>query len=184
MEKKYFWREKNADACMGKGKVFEPTREELKAELVAKLRQKLDRVDVIFDKAARKNYWETDEKSKSFNLEDFSEEELQRKIGLNVVVDFLQLTRDLCQFYEIELRRQNPNKLSVEDIKKQYEINIKSLDDESEIQSSVENILRTTISLMNLLGLAFEDVEQKRKEKEEKQGSFYKGKYVIIDLKK
>ncbi len=63
---------------------------------------KLDRVEIIYNKDARRKYWEQDEKPKKIKLEDYSEEELQQLIGMNVVVDFLQLIHNLCQFNKID----------------------------------------------------------------------------------
>lgn len=39
---KYFWREKNANKCVGKFEVIEPTKQELEKELILKFEQKLD----------------------------------------------------------------------------------------------------------------------------------------------
>ena len=184
VKKKYFWREKNAENCKTKGLVIMPTKDELKAELTKKLWQKLDRVNLIFDKKARLDYWEKDEKPKNYKLEDYSEEELQRKIGANVAVDFLQLVRDLCQFYGIKILNKNLPKsnLSLDEIKIDLKDNIMLLEKEITIEKAIRNIFKITISLINLLNLDFEKVEHMRKEKEEKQGSFLNGKYVIIDM--
>lgn len=185
-EIKYFWREKNAENCKTKGIVITPTKNELKAELTKKLWQKLDRVNLIFDKKARLDYWEKDEKPKNYKLEDYSEEELQRKIGANVAVDFLQLVRDLCQFYGIKILNKNLPKsnLSLDEIKIGLKDNIMLLEKQIDIENAIKNIFELTISLINLLNFEIKKVESMRKEKEEKQGGFLHGKYVIIDMDK
>ena len=60
----YFWREKNADKCAEKWKIVKPTREELGKELILKVEQKLSRIDVVFNKTARLEYYTTDKKPK------------------------------------------------------------------------------------------------------------------------
>ena len=50
---RYFWREKNAEKCVGKYEVKTPTKKELEKELIAKLEQKIDKIDAVFNKNAR-----------------------------------------------------------------------------------------------------------------------------------
>ena len=53
---RYFWREKNAEKCVGKYEVKTPTKKELEKELIAKLEQKIDKIDAVFNKNARIGY--------------------------------------------------------------------------------------------------------------------------------
>lgn len=180
---KYFWREKNAMGCAGKGEILNPTKEELEKELVSKLWQKLDRIEIIFDKNARKQYWEQDEKPKKIKLEDYSEEELQQLIGMNVVVDFLQLIHDLCQFYSVSFNsfKRQPQNLDIEGIKVVLRENIGHVGSKN-IEITLSNIYNLILSLMKILNLNYDIVENKRLEKEKKQGNFYNGKYVLIEI--
>ena len=100
---KYFWREKNAIMCIGKFQVFEPTVQELEKELILKFEQKLNRINIIFDKNARKAYYQQDKKPKQ-DITGLTEKQIQQKLGLRVVVDFFQLIKDLCNFYEIDIK--------------------------------------------------------------------------------
>ena len=179
---RYFWREKNALSCIGKGKIINPTKEELGEELILKLWQKLDRVEIIYNKDARRKYWEQDEKPKKIKLEDYSEKKLQQLIGMNVVVEFLQLIHDLCQFNKIDFNalKKQPQNLNFNEVKQELRINIEKID--GNIKIALNNILNIILSLINLLNLNYDIVEKKRLEKEKKQGNFYNGKYVLIEI--
>lgn len=178
---KYFWREKNANFFLGKNEVIEPTKEELERELILKFAQKLDRIDVIFDRNAREDYFINDKKPKP-NIENMSESEIQQKIGLNVVVDFIQVVRDICEFYKYDFKKlssKSHNKITKEEIKRNIKNDINNLFIRQDIFDRINDIYQNAIYLANLLNLDLELIEQTRKEKEEKQGNFFNGKYVI-----
>lgn len=180
---RYFWRERNALSCAGKGIISNPTKKELEKELILKLWQKLDRIEIIFDINARRKYWEQDKKPKKFKLEDYSEEELQQMIGMNVVVDFLQLIHDLCQFYSVSFNsfKRQPQNLDIEGIKVALKENI-GLVGSKNTEITLSNIYNLILSLMKILNLNYDIVENKRLEKEKNQGNFYNGKYVLIEI--
>ena len=53
--KKYFWREKNANNYIGKCNIVVPTSDELFKEIIKKFEEKLEMIDVIFDKIKKMN---------------------------------------------------------------------------------------------------------------------------------
>ena len=181
--KKYFWREKNADSCKGKGQIILPTREELERELILKLEQKLGRMALIFDKEARMEYFLKDKKPKRIKIDDLSEEEIQRVLGKNVIIDFLQVLMDLCNFYEIDFNTLSscPQKIAKEGISAKIKENIDNLLSNKKIKQSIEQIYTANIALANLLKLDLNDIEKQRKIIEQKEGCFFKGKYVVFD---
>ena len=65
---KYFWREKNADLQIGKYEVIVPTKKQLFDELIKKLHEKVEMIDVIFDKEKRQQYLQTKGKDTSVNV--------------------------------------------------------------------------------------------------------------------
>lgn len=177
--KKYFWREKNADKFIGKNEVIVPTKSELEQELILKLEQKRNRMIMIFDKKAREEYFGHDEKPKEFKLEDYEEEEIQKMIGYNCAVDFLQLVYDMCTFYNYKAKPYEIKSYQTFDsINEQMKETINNLKTNPNFKE-VTTIYSLTTSLIRLLNLDYKKVEARRKELEEKQGTFFKGKYVI-----
>ena len=184
---KYFWREKNADKFVGRYEVIVPTKEELEKELILKFEQKLGRIDIIFDKNAREKYYREDKKPKEIKLEGLTEEEIQQKIGLNVVVDFLQVVYDFSKFkgvnFEILLSKnfKTPRKRSAEKIKSSIQKTIEDLKAKNNVNEALLQIYFSSRALAKLLKLDFGEVYKKQQEKQEVQGNFLNGKYVIFE---
>lgn len=178
---KYFWREKNADSCVGKGQIILPTSEELERELILKLDQKLGRMTFIFDKKAREEYFKL-KKPKRINIENLSEEETQRVVGKNVIVDFMQIIMDLCGFYKIDIKtlKNKDQTMEKEEIFAKIKEGIDNLLLKKKINPSIEIIYNCNVALANMLGLDLNDIEMQRKAVEQKEGSFLKGKYVLF----
>ena len=180
--KRYFWREKNADLFLGKNEVILPTREELEEELVKKLAQKVERLIMIYNKKARELYFSKDEKANDIKLENLSEKEIQKIIGFNVAVDFLQLIKDLCLFYNIKVEKPlkgNQIANSFEELATDIYKQIENLLKKTQVVDSIQAIYNSIFTLSEMLDLSFNEIEEQQIKREEKQGSFYKGKYVI-----
>lgn len=176
---KYFWREKNALFCMDKAKVYNPSPEELERELVKKLAQKVDRIDVIFDKKAREEYYKNDKKPKELKLESYTESELQALLGTQYLADFLQVLCDLCDFYKIDRNLQKIDcQNDKEIIKAIISQSVIELQCKQNIKENLQKVAGAVAMLADMLNLSHEMLEEKRIEKEKKQGSFLKGKYV------
>ena len=178
----YFWREKNAENCAEKWKVVEPTREELGKELVLKVEQKLGRIDVVFDRVKRLEYYTTDKKPKK-SLDGLSEKQIINLLGTRVSVDFAQLYFDFCDFYGFEKQevKNEFESLNVSDLKIEVEKIIKDLKNGKDLAFSVQKLLMTAKQIANLCGAKWRDVCSLREQKEEEEGSFFKGKYVFYD---
>ena len=173
---KYFWREKNANIYVGKNEVVDPNKEELFDELVKKNEEKLQMLNVIFDKGKRIEY--LTKKSKTIPI-GTPEIAVQQKIGTRVIIDFLQLIYDICEFkglkqnfsYEFILRTKeeiyNSIKLAIEELK-------------NKTNDSLVLIHKNIMSLIGILSLSYNNLEQERQKIEEKEGSFLKGKFVIM----
>lgn len=173
--KKQFWREKNANSFIGKCNIIAPTSDELFEEIIKKFEEKLEMIDVIFDKAKRNEYL-----SKKNNAipKETPELVIQQKIGLRVIVDFLQLVKDLCKLKNIKI--DFPNLASH---KNKEEIYLSMKNAISNLKTSTKNsfliIYENTLNLTNILSLNYEMLEAERQKIEEKEGSFYKGKIVL-----
>ena len=165
---KYFWREKNANIYVGKNEVVDPNKEELFDELVKKNEEKLQMLNVIFDKGKRIEY--LTKKSKTIPI-GTPEIAVQQKIGTRVIIDFLQLIYDICELkglkqnfsYEFILR----TKEAIEELK-------------NKTNDSLVLIHKNIMSLIGILSLSYNNLEQERQKIEEKEGSFLKGKFVIM----
>ena len=179
--KRYFWREKNAYSCAESGQVIDPTREELEQELVLKLVQKLNRSTLIFDKQARTNYLANQTQSR-IKIENLSEEEIQREVGKNVIVDFVQVLMDLCRFYEIDFNflSQGSQKMTKEEVYAKIKRSIDNLLLKKKVKQSIEQIYLANIALADLLKLNLADIEKQRAFIEQSEGNFFKGKYVVF----
>lgn len=173
---RHFWREKNANIYIGKNEVIVPNKEELFEELVKKFEEKLQMIKVIFNKEKRSEYLE--KKNKAIP-EGTPEIVIQQKIGTRVVVDFLQLIKDTCglkslkQDFSYELISQTQ-----EEIYSSIKLAIENL--KSKTNDSLVLIHKNIMSLIKILSLTYDNLEQERQRIEEKEGSFVKGKFVIM----
>lgn len=176
--KKVFWREKNADVFMDKAEIIIPSKEELFISIIDKLKEKIFMVDVIFDSDARNQYL----KEKNKNIPEGTPLiVIQQKIGTRVIIDFLQLAMDLAALVNVSVNINSDDGviLNQDDIKQQLLVCINDLN--SNKNENINKICSIALNLMNLLGLDYEKIEEQRKLIEEKEGNFYKGKYVILE---
>lgn len=178
MMKKVFWREKNADSFIDKAEIIIPSKEELFASIVDKLKEKIFMIDVIFDENSRNQY--LSEKNKIIP-EGTPLIVIQQKIGTRVVIDFLQLTKDLASLIDVDINENFSQNviMNKEEIKEQLSLAIADLYKNTALH--LNEIVDITFKLMNLLELKYEKIEEQRKLIEEKEGNFYKGKYVILE---
>lgn len=180
---RYFWREKNADSCKADAQVILPTRDELEEELIKKLEQKLDRITLIFDAAAREKYLSRGKRSSRIRIENLDKEEVQKEIGRNVIIDFMQTLKDLCEFYGMDFYAlpSGANKASREEICSAIKEGIKNLFSREDAGRAIENIYAANVALAEMLKLDLEDIEERRAAIEQREGSFFKGKYVVFE---
>lgn len=173
--KKYFWREKNANNFIGKCNIVVPTSDELFEEIIKKFEEKLEMIDVIFDKTKRNEYLSKKNKTIPKGTPEFV---IQQKIGSRVVIDFLQLVKDLCNLKNIKIDFPNiANSKSKEEIYLSMKNAISNL--KTIIKDSLVIIYENILNLTNILSLNYETLEAERQKVEEKEGSFYKGKIVL-----
>lgn len=172
---RYFWREKNANSFIGKCKVLGLTQSELFEEIIKKFYEKLDMINVIFNKTKREEYLY---KKNKIITENTPEIEIRQRIGTRVIIDFLQLIKDLCDLKHIKLKA-----ASSESGKNKDEIYLAISGAISNIKSNTEDSLLTIykniLNLIDLLLLNYMDIEIERQKVEEKEGSFYNGKIVV-----
>ena len=173
--KKYFWREKNANCFIGKCEIIVPTSNKLFEEIIKKFEEKLEMIDVIFDKTKRAEY--LSKKNKTIPKEN-PELVIEQKIGSRVIVDFLQLVKDLFHLKNIKIDFPN-----IASSKSKEEIYLSMKDAISNLKTNTKNsliiIYENILSLTNILSLNYEMLEVERQKVEEKEGSFYKGKIVL-----
>lgn len=172
---KYFWREKNANKFIEEFTVISPTKQELLDEIVKKFYEKLEMINVIFDNTKRNEY--LSKKSKTIP-EGTPEIVIQQKIGTRVIIDFLQLIKDMCELKNLHLNLSDTNSnKNKEEIIISIQSSIKNVKKQS--QESLVQIFYNIMNLINLLSLNYDKMECERQKVEEKEGSFYKGKFVI-----
>lgn len=173
--KKYFWREKNANSFIGKCKIVIPTSDELFEEIIKKFKEKLKMIDVIFDKTKRAEY--LSKKNKTIPKE-MPELVIRQKIGSRVIVDFLQLVKDLCNLKNIKI---DYTKFATHKNKEEIYLSLKNTVSnlKSNTKDSLIIIYENILNLTNVLSLNYEILEIERQKIEEKEGNFYKGKIVI-----
>lgn len=175
---KKFWREKNANYYIGKEEVVVPNKQELKESIINKFEEKILMIDVIFDENERNNYLK--EKNKKIP-EGTPLIKIQQKIGARVVVDFLQLIKDYSLLKEIDLKltfNENDKVVNKEEIKEGLSKSVCKLKDNAE--EGLYSIANKINNLIILLDLKYDQLENERKVIEEKEGSFYKGKFVAF----
>ena len=172
---KYFWREKNANSFGGKCEVIVPTSDELYKEIIKKIEEKLKMIDVIFDKTKRAEY--LSKKNKTI-LKETPELVIRQKIGSRVIVDFLQLVKDLCNLKNIKI---DYTKFATHKNKEEIYLSLKNAVSnlKSNTKDSLIIIYENILNLTNVLSLNYEILEIERQKIEEKEGNFYKGKIVI-----
>lgn len=172
---KYFWREKNANKFIEEFTVISPTKQELLDEIVKKFYEKLEMINVIFDNTKRNEY--LSKKNKAIP-EGTPEIVIQQKIGTRVIIDFLQLIKDMCELKNLHLNLSDTNSnKNKEEIIISIQSSIKNIKKQS--QESLVQIFYNIMNLINLLSLNYDKMECERQKVEEKEGSFYKGKFVI-----
>ena len=133
-------------------------------------------IDVIFDKYKREEYLLVKKKDIS---KEIPERIVKQKIGERVCIDFLQLIKDLCELKNLNLKFENKSKsLTQEEIYNSIHHAILNLN--SCLEESLKVIYCCICSLMTLLFLDFNTIELQREIIEKKEGSFIKGKIVLI----
>lgn len=178
-----FYREKNANSLIEKFKVEVPSNEVLIKEIKLKFLQKADMIEVIFNAKKRQKYLE--EKHKTIPPET-SEFEIQQKIGLRVLADFLDLETSLAKCYNLSLKQDS---LMIESSLKYLKLDSKRLSKNvcklcKKLQKGnkmAEILLKINENLKTIavyLKFTFEDIKTFADEIEKKEGSFYKGKLV------
>ena len=173
---KHFWREKNANYYKNTNEVVVPSEQELYEEIKSKFNEKLNMISVIFDKSKREEY--LTKKNKKIP-EGTPELVIQQKIGTRVIVDFLQLVKDMADLKKLSIKvEDNTNFNSHEQIQKSIKLHISNLD--FNIEMSLKGIYSSIINLIEILSLNVDDLETERQRIEEKEGSFFKGKIVIM----
>ena len=173
--KKHFWREKNANNFIEKCDIVVPTSDELFEEIIKKFEEKLEMIDVIFDKIKRNEY--LSKKNRTI-LKETPELVIEQKIGSRVVIDFLQLIKDLCNLKNIKINFPNiASSKSKEEIYLSMKNAIFNL--KTNTKDSLIIIYENILNLTNILSLNYEMLEVERQKVEEKEGSFYKGKIVL-----
>jgi len=175
---KKFWREKNANSNIGKAEVVIPNKQELTDSIINKFEEKLLMIDVIFDESARNKYLK--EKNKIIP-EGTPIIKIQQKIGARVVIDFLQLIKDWSLLKEIDFKleiNKNDKIVNKEEIIEVLRKGINQLKDNTE--KGLYSIFNEINDLIKLLKLNYEELENERKVIEEREGSFYKGKFVVF----
>lgn len=124
-------------------------------------------IDVIFDKAKRNEY--LSKKNKTIPKET-PELVIQQKIGSRVIVDFLQLVKDLCKLKNINI--DFPNLASH---KNKEEIYLSMKNAISNLKTSTKNslliIYENTLNLTNILSLNYEMLEADKKLKRKREVS-------------
>ena len=132
-------------------------------------------IDVIFDKIKRNEY--LSKKNRTI-LKETPELVIEQKIGSRVVIDFLQLVKDLCNLKNIKI--DFPNFVSPKSKEKIY-LSIKNAISNLKISTkdSLIIIYENILSLTKILSLNYDIIENERQKVEEKEGSFYKGKIVL-----
>lgn len=132
-------------------------------------------IDVIFDKIKRNEY--LSKKNRTIPKET-PELVIEQKIGSRVVIDFLQLVKDLCNLKNIKI--DFPNFVSPKSKEKIY-LSIKNAISNLKISTkdSLIIIYENILSLTKILSLNYDIIENERQKVEEKEGSFYKGKIVL-----
>ena len=111
-------------------------------------------------------------------LKETPELVIEQKIGSRVVIDFLQLIKDLCNLKNIKI--DFPNFVSPKSKEKIY-LSIKNAISNLKISTkdSLIIIYENILSLTKILSLNYDIIENERQKAEEKEGSFYKGKIVL-----
>lgn len=174
----YFFREKNADSFIGKDgvTVLNVSKEDLFDNIKSKLIEKVEMVNVIFEKSSRESYLK--EKGKVIDTY-IPEVEVQQKIGTRVIIDFLDLIYSICKLLKVSL---DTEILKEESISINFYIDLRKyvedLCEENNIVENIQSIFDTIFFMAKYLGLKMQDLERERKEVELKEGSFYNGKLV------
>ncbi len=173
---KFFWRENNANIYKGKCDIISPTPEELFDEIRNKFYEKLKMILVIFNQNERIAYLEKKGKSIPAGTPELI---VEQKIGTRVIIDFLQLIKDMCSLknidfdYNVQITDTKDITLLYNDINKA----ISSL--ENNISINLLTIYVNVLYLINKLSLNYSMLEKERKVVEEKEGNFYNGKIVF-----
>ena len=103
---------------------------------------------------------------------------IRQKIGSRVIVDFLQLVKDLCNLKNIKI---DYTKFATHKNKEEIYLSLKNAVSnlKSNTKDSLIIIYENILNLTNVLSLNYEILEIERQKIEEKEGNFYKGKIVI-----
>lgn len=174
-----FFRERNAESVRDEYDLVVPTKEELEKELKNKLHEKLEMIDVIFDLDARASYLK--QKGKVIP-KGVSELEIKKKIGLRVIIDFLDLTIALCMVSGVDYEKlliYNDNYIPDGGIFKGIFVeSVNKILNNETTEDSLKELSNAVIMLMNNLRLGFDFVEEERLKVEKAEGSFLNGKIL------
>ena len=179
MEGCKFFRERNAESVREEYEIIIPSQDELEIELKNKLVEKLEMIDVIFDEQKRAEYLK--KKGKEIP-KGVSEVVIKQKIGLRVLVDFLDLAISLCMvcgFNYEELLIYNDNYIVDGGIFKGiFTESINNVASNKITEESLKELAGAVMMLMNNLKLDLVLVEEERLKVEKLEGSFLNGRIL------
>lgn len=179
MEGCKFFRERNAESVREEYDLIIPTRDELEVELKNKLVEKLGMIDVIFDEEKRAEYLK--KKGKEIP-KGVSEVVVKQKIGLRVIVDYLDLAISLCMVCGFDYEKlliYNDNYLVDGGIFKGiFTETINNIASKQISEETLKELAGAVMMLMNNLKLDLDLVEKERLKVEKIEGSFLNGKIL------
>lgn len=178
MEYYKFFRKKNAESIKDNYEIITPSKKELEELLRDKLAEKLQMIDVVFDKQIRERYL----KRKNKVIErGITERQIQKQIGIRVLVDFYDLLDSLSRLKGVNLNKNTANK---ELLKTKTQIKNKMMEVVSMIgvrnhyEDYLNELEEALCSFANILEISHEEIQSEQKKIEEKEGSFFEGRIV------
>lgn len=171
-----FYREKNAKSIKGAKKRF-PSHQELIENLILKLKEKINHIEVVKNKQLRDEYLK--KKNKYELSQNMKESEIISLLMERVLVDIYELLITLSKILNIKTNFKN--KKIINNINTNMLNELANIYNESLKNDAIQNLSNLLSYLLYEYNFSLRHIESQMKLTIKKEGSFEKGMLVIFE---
>lgn len=174
-----FYREKNALSIQN-ANISTPNKKQLEKCLIDKLDEKANHIGTIFCEDLRNEYLQR--KNKLDIAKTMQEFDVKKLLATRLSADLLQLYIDLSSLYNLPISYDSYDDYDCieQEIEDLLIICCNELEKYEEKTKIMRKILGLIIKYASLFNLSFQDIQKEQIKIEQKEGSFYNGKFVVF----
>jgi len=174
-----FYREKNA-LSIKNANISTPNKKQLEKCLIDKLDEKANHVGVIFCEDLRNEYLQR--KNKLDVAKTMKEFDIKKLLATRLSADLLQLYIDLSNVYNLPISFEVYDNYDCieQEIEDLLIVCCNELEKYEDKRATLKKLLSLTIKYASLFNLSFQDIQKEQIRIEQKEGNFFKGKFVEL----